>query len=136
MEDDENYFSYDEDEVEMEDEEESETHDILWGTYAFSYDLPQLDTPGMNYETAFFSSISYNATLFYQREMATGMGAWVKKPIWDAQSPYFDALHEYWLSGMYDYLAETRKEREKPEEPCQRGLPAIDRNHLNTRRKS
>ena len=114
----------------QEDEDEENPSDTMWGTYAYTpviYDIENyssLDVP-------MYSAVHYNAAMYYQKEMAIGMGAWTKKPMWDAQEPYFDALHEFWTGGMLDYLAEIRKEKESKEEPAnekeERGIPLTRR---------
>jgi hypothetical protein len=108
-------------------DEEEDTSDTPWGTYAIMHpDIENSD--GVNYRIAFFTSVIYNASLIYQKEIAIGMGAWTKKPMWDAQESYVDALHNFWTSGMDDYLASIRKEKEENEE--RRGIPPVDRCHM------
>ena len=122
----------------QEDEDEETPSGDMWGTYAYApfiYDIENcsiLDVP-------MYSSVHYNAAMYYQKEIAIGMGAWMKKPMWDAQEPYFDALHEFWTGGMLDYLAEIRQEKEESTEQsteqAERGIP-VTRNNVCTRRKA
>jgi hypothetical protein len=135
MEDDENYFSYDADGEEIGDGVENNDEDIedtFWGTYAYA---PFVNTAEIsNIDAQLYSTTHHRVVLFYQKEIAIGMGAWIKKPMWDAQEPYINALHEFWLSGMMDYLAEIREEKKEPSEPRERGIP-VTRNTMCTRRK-
>jgi hypothetical protein len=129
MDEDEDYFS--QEGFEEPESEEENLSDVMWGTYAYApfmydiEDMSMLDIP-------MYSTTHYNSAMYYQKEMAIGMGAWIKKPMWDSQVPYFDALHEYWTGEMLDYLASIRGNQEPTGE---RGIP-VTRNNMCTRRKA